>query len=1141
MMDATTPLVDDAARHTAMTAHDRSLLVEAGAGSGKTAVMAGRIALMLARGIKPGSIAAITFTELAASELLTRVREFVDELIAGKIAPELRIALPAGIDAEEAAQLRAARDALDEITCSTIHGFCQRLIKPYPAEAGIDPGATVMDRSQSDLIFPELVDAWLHERLSDEAPGILAELVRHDPGNTVKTIHEIAEHLRKRPDLQTPPAVALDQSIAAFRDASKGFAEFLRTSELMEEKTREIVTRLESFAQQLGDERADRDLRAVDLLGLPHDPVLWTQNGSFRTYRHKGRWEAAAAGAGQSRAKGRSLNDTASGHYEKCVSLLGKLLGDAATHVMSQLTEQTRDTVRRYQTCKRAAAQLDFDDLILSARNLLRDHEAVRRALGERFSRVLVDEFQDTDPLQTEILWRLCSEPTEGGSDWRKLRIRPGALFVVGDPKQAIYRFRGADVSAYVSARDAFKRQDPESLLSIATNFRSQSAIVNYVNDRFRIPLSEPGQPGFTHLIPFHKQGEGPGIVALDVHIEGEAETASAEEQRDAEAETVAALCARLIGHHRVLDRKTGERRACLPGDIALLAPTGTELWRFEEALEKHGIPVATQAGKGLFRRQEIQDLIALTRTLADSRDRLALGALLRGPLIGVTEEQLLDVLLEIPPDANAEPGRLPRLDLRIDASLISKPLVRETITTLQSLWRRGNSTTPHALLSEAIDELRVRPLLLQRHGSQAERALANVDLYLTLASAYATRGLRAFAEAMTLAWSDEARAVEGRPDAQEESVALLTKHASKGLEWPIVIPINSLTKTLHSGGVMIDRGTGRLYCPIFGVDPHGYDEVRAYEKEEVTRERIRLWYVAATRARELLILPRHNVAASSAAWASLVDLGRTDLPAMASDALPVERVRDEGPSVNVQTREIYAAQALAIASARRPLKWQAPSRDERSAGDDLDKVNEGGERQPPDADESPIWASGPDDATPTDAGIEATVRGGRERGLILHKLMEEVLNEETEPAAHALEARAAELVAQLGRPSAAEAAEGLFAPELADCVARTLALPQIATIRPALKAEFALYSSDVSGDAEIATAGVADAVMLDEHGRPELIIDWKSDVNPQTSTLEHYRNQVQDYLAMTGASRGLIVLMTAGSVIEVSPSSSVS
>ena len=144
-------------------------------------------------------------------------------------------------------------------------------------------------------------------------------------------------------------------------------------------------------------------------------------------------------------------------------------------------------------------------------------------------------------------------------------------------------------------------------------------------------------------------------------------------------------------------------------------------------------------------------------------------------------------------------------------------------------------------------------------------------------------RGLRAFAEAMTAAWSDEARAVEGRPDAQEEAVALFTMHAAKGLEWPIVIPVNTMTGVMAPESAVIDAPDGDFYCPVLGVPPEGYDAARDAEKAELDRERIRLWYVAATRARELLVLPRLDATPSKSAWIGLVDLSLADLPASTS------------------------------------------------------------------------------------------------------------------------------------------------------------------------------------------------------------------------------------------------------------------
>lgn len=1117
-------LNDDGARRDAISRHDRSMLVEAGAGSGKTAVMAGRVAVLMAQGVAPHSIAAVTFTEPAASELLSRVRAFVEELARGNIAAELRVGLPDGLSQAQLANLASASAAIDEITCSTIHGFCQRLIKPYPVEADIDPGALVMDRGQADLTFLEIVDDWLRERLSDGQDGVLAEMVLHADGATVELMHRIAESLRRRRNLVAPAVVALADNLEAFRRAAADFSAFVHSTGAHEPETHDIAQRMSAMAAALpADGDASTPAGLVRLLVSVPDPDLCTAAGKFSAYSNKGKWEAAAKSVGLSKAEGAQFNDAAKDHYTNTCEAWTALIQAAAGHVLAALIDEARPILVRYTERKRASAQLDFDDLIHSARDMLRDHEDVRLALGQRYERVLVDEFQDTDPLQSEIFWRLCGDPGQNPQDWTGFTIRPGALFLVGDPKQAIYRFRGADVGAYVQARSAFSAQDAEGLVSISTNFRSCGSILTFVNERFEAILSEEGQPGFIALDPFHKDPTGGVCVAaLDVAVADENGKASAEQQRDAEADAVAELCARLIGSHQVLNLKAGATRPCQPGDIALLAPTGTDLWRYEEALERHGVPVATQAGKGLYRRQEVQDLIALTRVLADRRDTLALGALLRGPLVGLSEEELLDIVWALP-RSEEEPDRIPRFDLNVDPAAIGHELARAVIERLQSLQRRVNSTTPYNLLSQAVDMLHVRPVLIDRHGRQAERALANVDLYLSISMSYAVRGLRAFSEAMTAAWKDEARAVEGRPDAQEEAVALFTMHAAKGLEWPVVIPINSMTMVNQGDNTIVDRATDTFYGKVLRVAPSGYDVALKAERDELNRERVRLWYVTATRACELLILPRLDVAHSKSAWISLVDLSLPDLPAFDSLQMPPDTIEASPGQANGQTRELFVDEAAGIVERQTSLTWLVPSRDESARGEVLQ------------AEEPKFW-DGSEDGPPAAIESPALVQGGRERGLVLHKLMEEVLTGETNDDAAGLEARAGELVGALGEVPMDDPAAGLSPKELAGSVLRTLALPDVAAVRPALLAEFPVYSLRKEDDTLVATAGIADALTVGENGRPVLIIDWKSDIDPDGQAIEHYRSQVRAYLDMTGAERGLIVMMSTGTVIAVTP-----
>ena len=1124
---AARPLVlsDDAARREAVAVRARSLLVEAGAGSGKTAVLAGRIAMLLAGGAAPNSIAAVTFTEFAASELLIRVRAFVSALAAGDIPVELRAALPDGLSEERRGNLARAEAALDEMTCSTIHGFCQRLITPYPVEADIDPGAAVMDRDQAELAFTEIGDNWLREELADEEGGLLAELVLHDPDATIALIRTVLEHLRRHREFSPYELQDLDRLAFEFQEAVDDFGAFLDEAEAEEPETAVIADRFQELAGGVAAALpVDTPGTLVALLAMAPHPDLCAGTGAFRSYRKKGKWGAAARRAGLAKADAERLNDAASTHFALCCAAWSAFQQAVATRVLDGLVPLVEPVMDLFREHKRAAALLDFDDLIFSARDLLRDHDEVRRALAARFRHVLVDEFQDTDPLQTEIFWRLCGDPPGDGdvTDWTAFALRPGALFLVGDPKQAIYRFRGADIAAYVRARDAFRAGAADAVLSIATNFRSRAPIMEYVNARFETALSEEnGQPGFQALDPFRSPRDGgPSVAALDVAVADEDGKANARQQRDGEAEAVAELCARLIGSEPVPDPTNGRQRPCRAGDIALLAPTGSDLWRYEEALEEHGIPVATQAGKGLYRRQEIQDLIAVTRVLADRRDTLALGALLRGPLVGLTEEELLDIVWSLPCSEDA-PQDLRRLDLGVAPEEIANPLAREIVEKLQALQRRANATTPHALLSQAVDVLRVRPILLRRHRGQAERALANVDLYLGISRAYAVRGLRAFAEVMTAAWSDEARAVEGRPDAQEEAVALYTMHAAKGLEWPIVVPINTMTRVIAADSAVTDRATGRFHCRVFGVEPSGYEAARNAEKAELDRERVRLWYVAATRARELLVLPRLDVDAVRSAWLSVVDLDLPGLPALDLDHLPSEVGAGEPEPVNEQTRAVFAAEAVAIAERTCSIVWRTPSRDEGAAHSVM-------------REEAPTILVTDGDGAPADGTAAAAIQGGRERGLILHKLIEEVLTGETAEAELELVARAETLIRALGLPVLDDPAQGLAPAEIAGSVFRALSLPQVAVLRPGLVPEFAVYGFSEGDTHEEATAGIVDAIVFGPDGTPETVIDWKSDVDPSPDTLEHYRAQVRVYLEVTGAERGLVVLVTNGIVVSV-------
>jgi CRISPR-associated exonuclease Cas4 len=684
--------VDDRDRLRALTDLDETLLVEAAAGTGKTSLLAGRVSFLLASNVPPDEIAAITFTELAAGELRARVSRYLDELLAGKIPEELKLALPRGLSTAQREALANARLHLDQLTCTTIHGFCHDLLRSYAVEAGVDPGANILDAVEADFAFDTIFERWWRRRLDEPKPpgDPIAVVARRDPIRAEKLLREFAEFRR---DHRTAKPLAPDIDGAADVPFSEFVREFRRWFNALQgpDQANEDVIELELLAAHFAG-RFDPLPGFDQLWDLAHPPTLKVMRKDsldLRPYQRRGVWQRVH------RENGARLFDEALAHYERCGDAFRTLVGRIATALISVFSAELNGLLQEYEAFKRHAAVLDFDDLLFKCREVLREHPEVRRAASDRFRRILVDEFQDTDPVQCEIIFLLTSSG-DGAGPWSERRLVAGRLFMVGDPKQAIYRFRGADLATYLEARRAVEAQFPGNILRIARNFRSRSAILEHINLCFAVPLGSQ-ESGYVALEGTRGSAQHglPCVAKVTVEIPPDTRV---DEIRDEEARIVAETCARLIGNLNVRGND-GELRMLAPGDIALLAPAGRELWRYERALEEAGLPFVSQAGKNLFRRQEAQDVVALVRALADTRDTLALGALLRGPLVGLTEQELLDITAGLPAPEGSED--LPRLSLTTDPSVVEHAVARETLATLRDLRRRVRSTTPALLLSE--------------------------------------------------------------------------------------------------------------------------------------------------------------------------------------------------------------------------------------------------------------------------------------------------------------------------------------------------------------------------------------------------------------------------------------------------------
>lgn len=1095
---------DTFARTMALTALDRTMLVEAGAGSGKTSVLAGRVTSLLAAGHAPGSIAAITFTELAAGELRERICAFVAEVAGGHVRADLATAFPGGPSTAQKQALILAGGSLDQLVCTTIHGFCQVLLRPYPVEAGMDPGASIMDPNAAKSLFAETLDFWLRERLSvpRQADDLLVALYLRDAGKTGTLLKTLGAQLLQHRGAQVAMTDRLAQPLEAMAVAVAAFRAFLGEARCSEPETLVIVQELELLLQAGPLPASPEPDMLIHLLEFRAPASCSKADGGFAAYQKAGKWKEAAK-ASLSTMAAKDLSIRAANCYGACKEAHEAARSYAAGRILHLLAGELREVIALFQRAKRNAGLIDFDDLLVKARDLLVAQPQVQVALGRRFAAVLVDEFQDTDPLQCEILWRLCGLPGAAGTSWKDWSLRPGALFLVGDPKQAIYRFRGADVACYVEARTRLLAADATARLVIGQNFRSVSGILDWVNERFAGPLSHPAQPGFEVLFTRVAAADGrPAIAALPVDDGANANSART---RDAEADAVASFCARIIGALPV--RGKDGPRACRPDDIALLAPTGTDLWRYERALEAQGIAVSTQAGKGFFRRQEVQDLIALTRVLADSRDTLAFGALLRGPLVGLTEEHLLDAVAGLPeqgPD-------LPRLSLWTPIEQVPNLLLRETLATLQTLARQAHRTTPYVLLCQAVEEMQVRAQLRRRHDRTAERALANLDLFLEAARPFDVRGLAAFAATMRQQWTDAQQAMEGRPDTEQQSVSLVTMHSSKGLEWPVVIPINTATSITKRTDMALNAD-GILHLPVFGCHGPGAKAALDAERAELDRETNRLWYVATTRARDLLVMPIPSSGVGKGSWMGAMPFALEQLPLFDADGLSEALLHRTEELANRQDRARFETEAALIAARTQRIRRLTPhlaeTGDNAPAGDVVRSLAN---------DDSDVPAMLP--------------RGSLARGLILHKLLEEVLTGEVGANTTALQVRAAQLATELADAPGVAIIDPL---ELAGSVLRGLAVPAVQAIRDRLIAECWVASSVVGTEAEQVTLGIADAVALDAAGRINVVVDWKSDVAPNEAIIRQYLTQVRTYMEATGADHGLLVFLTSGQVVTV-------
>jgi CRISPR-associated exonuclease Cas4 len=1091
-----TPRPDDKQRERALIDLDSTLLVEASAGTGKTSLLAGRVAMLLAAGHAPSNIAAITFTERAAAELRARVDKFTSMLVDRAVPKpkDLELAFrKRPLSDAQAEALSSARTRLGELTASTIHSFCLTILQSYAVEARIDPGAAVMDAEQTDLAFRSIFDSWLNQRLGRDArpDDPIVVMATHDPNLAVKTLKSLAKFRRAYPEARPLPPPRYANAVHDFVDAVADFRRWISRFPAPDDAMNDVVA-LEELANALAPATSSTlDFSQLWLLVHPKSDTLLPRGGHILS-RYKGRINLWSRSAGK--VDGPQLSAAGKEHYERCAKLFADSIGAIADTLLTSFFGETDELVGAFDEFKRNAAILDFDDILIRTRNLLRSEEKVREAVAGRYRRILVDEYQDTDPIQSEILFLISSEPGNVDS-WSGRRLRPGALFMVGDPKQAIYRFRRADLKSYLRARSAIEAQFPGNVLQISANFRSGKRILEHVDRIFAERLTKQ-QGGYAALEPTVAEDSSriQGIAKLSYHVPPDTYVNPI---RDLEAKAVADLCVSLVGNVWVR-RSSGEIARAEPGDIALLAPRRTQLWRYERALEEKGLPVASQAGKNLYRRQECEDFVALVRALADSRDSLALGAVLRGPLVGLTERELLDITQVL-----REQDEEAVFDLNTDLSRVHHPVAHHVMHNLQELWRKRRGTTPYALLAEAVERLRIIPTVAGRSSDQQARSTGNISILLERARSYHVRGLKQLAIDLGSEWETELPIDEAPSDNQGNSIDIVTVHKAKGLEWPIVIPINFVTMPDDDEDFFFRSIDESVHWTLGDVISSTLEAAVAANRAEAADERERLLYVACTRALDLLVLPAPSWAPDGG-WTKFFDLGQSTLEEIRYPSpQPPEPIPPSG--ANDQSASIFADERERIERLNRRIEWRRPSLA------DVDREL---------LDRATIDVG----TSEGDSEIEAVVIGaGALRGIILHKLMEELLTRLLVPDLAHLTDRASTLT----REAIVAGATVPDPTELAATALRTFSHEKLQPYIAKLVPEIPLYGA--RSDTVLVSAR-ADAIAF-EAGVPVAAFDWKSDVAATPDDRDAYASQLLEYLELIGAEKGAVVYMTSGDI----------
>jgi ATP-dependent exoDNAse (exonuclease V) beta subunit len=836
------PPPDQHQRDVVREALDTTLFVEAGAGSGKSTALVGRVLRLVTTGAAElRSVAAITFTEKAAAELRDRIRQALevaaedarvegDDLVAGRCADAI--------------------DQLDGAAIGTLHAFAQRLLAENPIEVQLPPRVEILDEVTSDVQFEQRWSAFQDQLFEDPAlertllllfatgvkPAALRALALEFDRNWDLVAERVPDDVPDPPTLHQELHAALERvdaacaALAHCTDADDKLA--LRLGQISEHAA---ALRTMTDELDLLDE-----LSGVGRLIAPSFKV-----GNVGA---KGNWGCEVA---EVRAEVRAAGEALDAVKDQVAQACAKRIGSA----MRAFTLEAA-------AGRQAAGQLAFHDLLVLARQLVRQHPSVRERLHRRYQRLLLDEFQDTDPIQIEIAVRIAAADPgahdAGSLPWDQVAVAPGHLFVVGDPKQSIYRFRRADISLFLAAKDRYGADG--GLVTLSTNFRTGAPVIDWVNGAFdrlmaegsEVDLPVASQPEY---VPLHAVRPGPP-VGPPVSVLGREPVAqgSAAELRAAEARQVAATIARIHAEGwSVSDGDDGWRAPNL-GDITVLVPARTSLPFLEDALEAAGIPYRAESSSLVYVSRAVRDLLMTLRAIDDPTDHLATVSALRSPLFACGDDDLFRHKVE-------QHGSFNHLARQPDT--VQPGPVLDGLAYLRERHRERYWTSPAELADRVARDRRLFELGFAEGRTRDVWRRLRFVIDQAREWGEATDGnLREYLQWVTRQSSEGSRVAEAvLPESDDDAVRIMTIHAAKGLEFPI---------TILSGMSTAPQGRAApaqvVFPPGGGLGSVGYrfgksvttdefEDWKPIDEQMAFDERIRLLYVACTRAKDHLVL----------------------------------------------------------------------------------------------------------------------------------------------------------------------------------------------------------------------------------------------------------------------------------------------